>query len=54
MRPADTDITCVGRLLKENRSLLVSTAEVLNSDGKLCAYMLQTLKRITPEDMKKK
>jgi acyl-coenzyme A thioesterase PaaI-like protein len=54
MRPGDTDLICIGKMLKENKSFMVTTAEVLNLDGKLCAYMLQTLKRIRPGDLVKK
>lgn len=32
---------------------MVTSAEVLNSEGKLCAYMLQTIKRIRPGDLVK-
>jgi uncharacterized protein (TIGR00369 family) len=54
MRPGDTDLISIGKLLKENRSFMVTTAEVLNIDGKLCAYMLQTIKRIRPGDLVKR
>jgi hypothetical protein len=49
MRPADGDsIYSIGRVLKETKSLMVTTAEVFTND-KLCAYMVQTVKRIMPE-----
>jgi hypothetical protein len=32
---------------------MVTTAEVLNADGKICAYMLQTIKRVRPGDLVK-
>ena len=48
MRPADGDsIYSIGRGRKENKSLMVATAEVFTGD-KLCAYMVQTVKRIVP------
>ena len=40
-------IRAVGKILKENKMLMVTTAEVFTGD-KLCAYMVQTIKRITP------
>jgi hypothetical protein len=50
MRPADgNSINCIGKVLKENKSLMVATAEVFTGD-KLCAYMVQTVKRIVPEE----
>jgi uncharacterized protein (TIGR00369 family) len=54
LRPADSDVFCIGKMLKENRSFMVTTGEVLNVDGKLCAYMLQTLKRVGPGDLVKR
>jgi uncharacterized protein (TIGR00369 family) len=54
LRPADTDVFCIGKMLKENRSFMVTTGEVLNMDGKLCAYMLQTVKRMGPGDLVKR
>ena len=47
IRPADTGILAVGKLIKENKSLVICTAEVFTEDGKICAYMLQTVKKIT-------
>lgn len=49
MRPADgNSIYGIGKVLKETKSLMVTTAEVF-TDKKLCAYMVQTVKRVTKE-----
>ena len=48
IRPADSGILAIGKLIKENKSLMVTTAEVYTEEGKLCAFMLQTIKRMVP------
>ena len=50
IRPADSDIKAMGKLLKANKSMMVTTAEVFTKDEKLCAFMLQTVKRNTPSN----
>ena len=49
LRPANTDVRGVGQILKATKLMMVTTAEVYTTDDKLCAYMLQTLKRNTKE-----
>lgn len=39
-----------GEVIKETKSLIFTEAEIYDADKNLCAYLYQTIKRITPED----
>jgi uncharacterized protein (TIGR00369 family) len=47
LRPITSNVIAIGNLIKGSKSLMFANAEVLTTDQKLCAYMVQTIKRIT-------
>jgi len=46
LRPCNTDVTCVGRVIKAGRTLCVSEAEVKDTNGKVVAIAQVTYARL--------